>query len=85
MNLQTTYSYKEFELYGGLKNIFNFKPPSNSIARAFDPFDTEVDFGSNGQVIATPNNPNALSFDPSYVYYSNQGINGFLGLRYYIK
>ena len=27
----------------------------------------------------------ALSFDPSYVYYSNQGINGFLGLRYHIK
>ena len=85
MNLQTTYSFKEFELYAGIKNIFNFKPASNSIARAFDPFDTGVEFGNNGQVIATPNNPNALSFDPSYVYYSNQGSNGFLGLRYHIK
>ena len=85
MNLQTTYSFKEFELYAGIKNIFNFKPASNSIARAFDPFDTGVEFGSNGQVISTPNNLNALSFDPSYVYYSNQGSNGFLGLRYHIK
>ena len=85
MNLQTTFSFKEFELYAGIKNIFNFKPASNSIARAFDPFDTGVEFGNNGQVIATPNNPNALSFDPSYVYYSNQGSNGFLGLRYHIK
>ena len=85
MNLQATYSHKEFELYAGIKNIFNFKPAANSIARAFDPFDKDVEFGSNGQVIATPNNPNALSFDPSYVYYSNQGINGFLGLRYHIK
>jgi outer membrane receptor for ferrienterochelin and colicins len=85
MNLQSTYSFKEFELYAGIKNIFNFKPASNSIARAFDPFDTGVEFGSNGHVIATPNNPNALSFDPSYVYYSNQGTNGFLGLRYHIK
>ena len=85
MNLQATYSYKEFELYAGIKNIFNFKPAANSIARAFDPFDKDVEFGSNGQVIATPNNPNALSFDPSYVYYSNQGTNGFLGLRYHIK
>jgi len=85
MNLQSNYSFKEFELYAGIKNIFNFKPASNSIARAFDPFDTGVEFGSNGHVIATPNNPNALSFDPSYVYYSNQGTNGFLGLRYHIK
>ena len=85
MNLQATYSFNEFEFYAGIKNIFNFKPAANSIARAFDPFDKDVEFGSNGQVVATPNNPNALSFDPSYVYYSNQGINGFLGLRYHIK
>ena len=85
MNIQGTYSFEEVELYAGIKNIFNFKPASNSIARAFDPFDTGVEFGNNGQVIASPNNPNALSFDPSYVYYSNQGIHGFLGLRYHIK
>ena len=85
MNLQASHSFKKFELYAGVKNILNFKPPSNSIARAFDPFDTDIEFGSNGQVITTPNNPNALSFDPSYVYYSNQGTNGFLGVRYHIK
>ena len=82
INLQTSYTFKEIEIYGGIKNILNFKPPSDSIARAFDPFDTNVEFGANGQIIATPNNPNALSFDPSYVYYSNQGISGFIGIRY---
>ena len=85
MNLQATYSFEKFELYAGVKNILNFRPPSDSIARAFDPFDTGVEYGGNGQVIATPNNPNALSFDPSYVYYSNQKTNGFLGIRCLIK
>ena len=82
INLQTSYTFKEIEIYGGIKNILDFKPPSDSIARAFDPFDTNVEFGANGQILATPNNPNALSFDPSYVYYSNQGITGFIGIRY---
>jgi outer membrane receptor for ferrienterochelin and colicins len=68
-----------------LKNLLNFKPPSNSIARAFDPFDKEVTFDSSGKVIATANNPNALTFDPTYVYASNQGIRMFLGLRYLIE
>jgi outer membrane receptor for ferrienterochelin and colicins len=85
VNLQATYAIKTIEVYAGIKNILDFKPASNSIARAFDPFDSGVEFGANGQVIATPNNPNALSFDPSYVYYSNQGINGFIGIRYHIK
>ena len=85
INLQGTYGIKTIEIFAGIKNILDFKPASNSIARAYDPFDSGVEFGSNGQVIATPNNPNALSFDPSYVYYSNQGINGFLGIRYHIK
>jgi len=85
VNLQATYAIKTIEVYAGIKNILDFKPASNSIARAFDPFDSGVEFGANGQVIATPNNTNALSFDPSYVYYSNQGINGFLGIRYHIK
>ena len=85
INLQATYAIKTIEVYAGIKNILNFKPASNSVARAFDPFDSGVEFGANGQVIATPNNPNALSFDPSYVYYSNQGINGFLGIRYHMK
>ncbi|MFT4833422.1 MAG: outer membrane receptor for ferrienterochelin and colicins [Marinoscillum sp.] len=85
-NIQITKKLpKGFEVYGGLKNLLNFKPPSNSIARAFDPFDKEVTFDSSGKVIATANNPNALTFDPTYVYASNQGIRMFLGLRYLIE
>lgn len=85
MNIQATYKFTNIELYGGVKNIFDFKPPANSLARAFDPFDKNVDFDSDGNALATPNNPNALTFDPTYVYYSNQGIRTFLGLRYFIK
>ncbi len=71
-----------WELYGGVKNLLNFTPAANSIARAFDPFDKQVEFGPDGQVVSTPNNPYALTFDPSYVYAANQGIRGFLGVRY---
>lgn len=81
-NIQVSKKFKNWELYGGVKNLLNFTPDANSIARAFDPFNTQVDFDSNGQVIPTPSNPNALIFDPSYVYTSNQGIRGFIGLRY---
>ncbi|MFC3414958.1 TonB-dependent receptor [Algoriphagus hitonicola] len=73
-----------FELYGGVKNLLNFTPPANSIARAFDPFDRGVEFGSDGSVIPTPNNPEALTFDPTYMFAPNQGIRGFLGVRYTI-
>jgi outer membrane receptor for ferrienterochelin and colicins len=62
-----------FELYGGIKNLFNFSP-KNPIMRAFDPFDKQV----NDPV----NNPNKYTFDTNYNYASMQGIRGFLGLRY---
>lgn len=82
-NIQLTYTFaKNWEIYGGIKNLLNFTPPANSIARANDPFDRDVLFDTNGQVIATPNNPQALTFDPSYIFASNQGIRGFLGLRF---
>lgn len=71
-----------WEFFGGVKNILNYTPPANSIARAFDPFDRNVAFDGNGSPIATPDNPNALTFDPSYVYASNQGIRFFLGIRF---
>ena len=71
-----------WELYGGVKNILNYTPPSNSIARAFDPFDREVQFASDGTVLPSPSNPNALSFDPTYLFAPNQGIRGFLGIRF---
>ncbi len=81
-NIQLTKKFgTQWEIYGGVKNLLNFTPPANSIARAFDPFDNEVEFDEMGNVKPTSSNPNALTFDPSYVYASNQGIRGFLGVR----
>lgn len=85
-NIQVTKQIgTRLELYGGIKNLLNFTPPANSIARSFDPFDREVDFASDGSVIPTPKNPNALTFDPTYMFAPNQGIRGFFGLRYSIS
>ncbi len=85
-NFQITKKFKKnWELYGGVKNLLNFRPPSNSIARAHDPFDKKVIFNTAGEVVPTAENPNALSFDPTYVYASNQGIRGFLGFRFTFK
>ncbi|MBN7810641.1 TonB-dependent receptor [Algoriphagus sp. H41] len=82
-NIQLTKALGErWEVYGGVKNLLNFTPPANSIARAFDPFDKNVVFDDSGQVVPTPDNPQALTFDPTYVYAPNQGIRGFLGLRF---
>ncbi len=49
------------------------------------PFDQNVQYDPNGQVIATPQNPYALTFGTTYVYAQNQGIRGFIGLRYTLK
>lgn len=85
-NIQVTKIFANgIELYGGVKNLLDFTPPANSIARAHDPFDEDVVYGSDGQVVPTPENPNALSFDPTYVYAPNQGIRAFLGFRYQIN
>lgn len=85
-NIQITYDkVKHMEIYGGVKNLLNWTPNRGNpfiIARANDPFDQNVDFDPNGDVIATDQNPYALTFDPSYVYGPNQGIRFFLGLRY---
>lgn len=85
-NLQLTKRFgSDLEVYAGVKNLLNFTPPANSIARAFDPFDRGVTFDDQGQVVPTSNNPNALTFDPSYVFAPNQGIRGFLGIRYTVR
>ncbi len=88
-NIQVTYGgFENFEIYGGVKNLLNWTPTKNTpflIARADDPFDEEVTFDDNGNAIATPNNPNALTFDPSYMYAPNQGIRGFMGIRFTLK
>lgn len=80
-NLQLSWKTKNIEFYGGIKNIFDFTPQENSIARAFDPFDKNVAFDTSGNILPTASNPYALSFDPSYVFYSNQGRRFFLGFR----
>ena len=85
-NIQFTYDgLKNFEFYGGVKNLLDWTPNRGNpfiIARANDPFDKEVTFDTNGNAVATLNNPNGLTFDPSYVYGPNQGIRTFFGLRY---
>ena len=82
-NLQVTKTFGNgMEVYGGIKNLLNFTPPTNSIARSFDPFDTGVTFAEDGSVVRTAENPNALTFDPSYVFTSNQGRRLYLGWRW---
>lgn len=85
-NIQFTYKgLDKFEFYGGIKNLLDWTPNRGNpfiIARANDPFDQNVQFDPQGNVVATAENPYALTFDPSYVYGPNQGIRGFFGLRY---
>lgn len=84
-NIQFTYGgFKGIELYAGLKNLLNWTPNRGNpflIARAHDPFDKGVQFDGNGQVLPTPSNPYALTFDPTYMYAPNQGRRGFVGVR----
>ena len=88
-NIQITYDgINNFEIYGGVKNLLNWTPNKGNpfiIARADDPFDKNVIFDNEGNVIPTTDNPYALTFDPSYVYGPNQGIRGFFGVRYNIN
>lgn len=88
-NIQLTYDgLKNFEIYGGVKNLLDWTPAKSApflIARANDPFDKDVVFDEGGNVVPTPNNPYALTFDPNYVYAPNQGIRGFLGVRFTLK
>src|SRR5690606_6211667 len=85
-NIQLTKTLnRQLEIYGGVKNLLNWTPNKGNpfiIARSNDPFDKNVQFDADGQAIITPENPYGLTFDPSYIYGPNQGIRGFLGLRY---
>jgi outer membrane receptor for ferrienterochelin and colicins len=78
-NIQLTKKMDQrFEMYGGVKNLLNWTPAKNTpflIARANDPFDKRLN----------EDNPYNLTFDPTYMYAPNQGIKGFLGLRYSIN
>ncbi len=73
-NLQLTKKFNNgMELYGGVKNLFNFIP-KDPIMRPFDPFNKQAD--------DPVQNPYGYTFDPSYNYSSLQGIRMFLGFRY---
>lgn len=88
-NIQLTKKFKiGVEIYGGVKNLLNWTPNRGNkfiIARSNDPFDKNVQFDASGKALVTPNNPYGLTFDPSYVFGPNQGIRGFLGVRYTFK
>ena len=72
-NIQFTYDgFKKFEIYAGVKNLLNWTPNKGNpfiISRSNDPF-------------GEPTLDNPLPFDTSYVYAPNQGIRGFLGIRF---
>jgi outer membrane receptor for ferrienterochelin and colicins len=77
-----------FEIFAGVKNLLNWTPARNIpflIARTNDPFDKELEYGPDGQVLPTADNPYGLSFDPSYIYAPNQGIRMFAGIRWWRK
>jgi outer membrane receptor for ferrienterochelin and colicins len=84
-NIQFTFAgAKKMELYLGVKNLLNWTPNKGNpfiIARTDDPFDKRVQYDNAGKVLATPDNPYALTFDPNYVFAPNQGIRLFLGFR----
>lgn len=88
-NIQLTWPVSgKMDIYGGVKNLLNWTPGKSEpflIAGSNDPFDKNVQYDAGGNVIATPLNPYALTFDPGYVYAPNQGIRGSLGLRITIK
>lgn len=88
-NIQFTYfGWKNFELYGGVKNLLNFTPKRNNpflISRTNDPFDKNLQYDAAGKVLVTPDNPYGLTFDTTYVYGQNQTIRGFFGLRYTLR
>ena len=86
INFQLTKTWKNgFEIYTGVKNIFNFLP-KNPLLHPDDPFDKPGGkyFDSNGA--ARPGtNPNGYVFDPSYNYAPVQGAKAFAGIRWFIK
>ncbi|RXK86699.1 TonB-dependent receptor plug domain-containing protein [Filimonas effusa] len=76
-NIQITKKIKDrLEIYGGVKNLFNFLP-SDPLMRPFDPFNKHV----NDPI----NNKEGYNFDTGYNYASLQGIRGFAGIRYQLR
>lgn len=92
-NIQLTKKLKNgMELYGGIKNLLNWTPARKNaflLARSHDPFNKKVGYKADGSIDpAPPNgdpNPYLLTFDPNYVYAPNQGMRGFIGVRFTLQ
>jgi outer membrane receptor for ferrienterochelin and colicins len=88
-NLQLTkWVSTKFEFFGGIKNLLDWTPAKGQpflIARSEDPFNKNVSYDGAGKVMATPDNPYALTFDPAYIYAANQGRKFFAGLRLHVR
>jgi outer membrane receptor for ferrienterochelin and colicins len=88
-NIQFTKKFgKQWEVCAGIKNLLNWTPARNNpfiIARTNDPFDKQVQYHADGKVKQTISNPYALTFDPTYVYAPNQGLRGFIGMRFTVQ
>ncbi len=89
-NIQLVYDkFKNVEIYGGVKNLLNWTPFKENnpfiIAGSKDPFDKNVQFDTNGNVLPTATNPYALTFDTNYIYAPTQAVRAFLGVRINLK
>ncbi|MAO45978.1 MAG: TonB-dependent receptor [Crocinitomicaceae bacterium] len=78
-NVQVTKNLSNsLECFGGVKNILDWTPWKNMpdgvfyLGNTLDPFEQNT---LDGQLV----------FDPTYVYAPNQGIRGFLGIRYNMR
>jgi outer membrane receptor for ferrienterochelin and colicins len=81
LQLSRKFAKGRIELYAGCKNLFNFMP-KDPLMRPFDPFDKQVQFDSNGNAVASANNPQGYTFDTAYGYASMQGRRYYAGIRY---
>jgi outer membrane receptor for ferrienterochelin and colicins len=77
MNIQITKKFKcGVDIYAGANNLLNFRP-HDVILRGNDPY--------NRYVTDLDNNPHNYRFDTGYIYAPNQGIKGFLGVRWHLE
>ena len=79
-NLQLTKKWAKFQLYTGVKNLFDYLPVF-PIMRPSDPFDKDVNNSFGNAML----NPAGLSFDPNYNYAPMQGRRFFLGVRFSLR
>lgn len=74
-NIQITKKLPQhIELYGGVKNLYNFLP-QDPLMRPFDPFDKAIQ----------TDNPNGYTFDTTYNYAPMQGRRIFVGIRWQLN